>query len=259
MPRSLASRSLEPLVAILWGLFLFWTAWVAAVWVVGIGAVSLGFIPGQPPPPDADLRRAVLLMANYADVAWLALALMNIHLVVMNAHGLRTARLWLAIAVVSAFLIGMVNARIGLPFGLLFFGEALGVVRFGVAIGWVLLAAVLVLGGRGAVLWARPRASHASVAALTAAVVLVTMINLEWPVRVIRGWWWWHSGAARDLAPVPWTHWIAWFVWPLLAAFAMREKDVVSGVAFRSMKPALILALLNAVALAARVRAWAQG
>ena len=259
MPRSLASRSLEPLVAILWGLFLVWTAWVAAVWLVPIGAVSLGFIPGQPPPPNADLRRAVLLMADHADIAWLALALMNIHLVVMNAHGLRTARLWLAASFVGAFLVGLVNARIGLPFGWLFYGETLGAAPFGVAIGWVLLASVLVLGGRGAVLWARPRESHASVAVLTAAVALLTMINLEWPARVIRGWWWWHSGAARDLAPVPWTNWIAWFVWPLLAAFAMREKDVVSGVAFRSTKPALILALLNAVALAARIRAWAQG
>ena len=247
MPRSLASRSLEPLVAILWGLFLFWTAWVAAVWVVGIGAVSLGLIPGQPPPPDADLRNAILLMANHADVVWLALALMNIHLVVMNAHGLWTARLWLAIAAVGAFVIGMVNARIGAPFGWQFFGEALRPVRFGVAIGWVLLAAVLVLGGRGAVLWAKPRASHVSVAVLTAAVALITMINLEWPARVIRGWWLWHSGAARDVAPVPWANWAAWFVWPLLAAFAMREKDVVSGVAFRSMKPALILALLNEI------------
>lgn len=259
MPRSLASRSLEPLVAILWGLFLIWTAWVAAVWIVPIGALSLGFIPGQPPPPGADLRRAVLLMAAHADLAWLALALMNLHRVVMDAHGLRTARLWLAIVGGGTFFIGAINARTGLPLGWLFFGEALGAAQFGVAIGWVLLAAVLVLSARGAVLWARPRASHASVAVLAAAVVLVTMMNLEWPARVMRGWWLWHSGAARDLAPVPWTNWLAWFVWPLLAAFAMREKDVVSGVAVRSVKPAIILALLNAVALAARIRAWMQG
>lgn len=259
MPRSLASRSLEPLVAILWGLFLMWTAWVAVVWVVPVSATSLGFIPNEPPPPNADLRQAVLLMAAYADVAWLALALMNVHLVVMNAHGLSTARLWLAIAASGAFLLGLVNARIGVPFGWLFFGKALGAAPFGVAVGWILLSAVLVLGGRGAVLWARPRASHSSVAVLTAAVVVLTMFNLEWPARVIRGWWIWHSGITRDIASVPWSNWVAWFVWPLLAAFAMREKDVVSGVAIRSVKPALILALLNAVALAARVRAWAQG
>ena len=259
MPRSLASRSLEPLVAILWGLFLMWTAWLAVVWIAPIGATSLGFIAGEPPPPNVDLRRAVLLMAQHADVAWLALALMNLHLIVMNAHGLATARLWLAISAAGAFVLGLVNVRTGIPFGWFLFGETLGVARFGVAIGWVLLSAVLVPGGRGAVLWARPRASHSSVALLTAAAVVLTMINLEWPARVIRGWWVWHSGTAREIIPVPWTNWVAWFVWPGLAAFAMRESDVVSGVAHGSMKPALILALLNAIALAARVRAWAQG
>ena len=259
MPRTLASRSLEPLVAILWGLFLMWTAWLAAVWIAPIGASSLGFGPGDPTPPNADLHRAVLLMAQHADVAWLALALMNLHLVVMNAHGLATARLWLALCAGGAFLLGMVNARTGFPFGWLSFGEALGAAPFGVAIGWVLLFAVVVLGARGAVLWARPRSSHSCVTILTAVVVVLTMLNVEWPARAIRGWWFWHSGATRGIAPVPWTNWAAWFVCPLLAAFALREKDVISGVAARSAKPAVILALLNVIALAARVRAWTQG
>ena len=259
MPRSLASRSLEPLVAILWGLFLMWTAWLAVVWIGAIGPSSLGLGPGDPTPPNADLRRAVLLMAQHADVAWFALALMNLHLVVMNAHGLATARLWLALCAGGAFMLGLVNARIGIPFGWLSFGEALGAAPFGVAIGWVLLSAVLVLAGRGAVLWARPRASHSRVTILTAAVVLATMFNLESPARVIRAWWFWHTGITRAIAPVPWMNWAAWFAWPLLAAFAMRENDVVSGVAARSVKPALILALLNAIALAARVRMWMQG
>ena len=105
----------------------------------------------------------------------------------------------------------------------------------------------------------RPRASHATVAAASALLVLATVVNIEWPARFIRGWWVWQSGDARSPSGVPWMNWAAWFAGPWLIAFAMREKDVVSGVAFRSMKPALILALLNAVALAARVRAWAQG
>ena len=54
---------------------------------------------------------------------------------------------------------------------------------------------------------------------------------------------------------VPWMNWAAWFVGPWLMAFAMREKEVVSGDATRSLKPVVILASVNAIAVAARLRA----
>jgi hypothetical protein len=259
MSRSLLARSLEPMVAILWGLFLLWSVWVAVVWIAPVGANSLGLVPGGSPPPYADLRKAVLLMANHADVAWLALGLMNVHLVVISTNGIRTARSWLATSAGGALLLGWVNASIGLPFGWCFFGGAMGTTFLGVAVGWVLLWGFLVLGARAAVLWARPRAGHSSAALLTGAVVLLTMLNVEWPARFVRGWWVWHSGATRAPVGVPWTNWLAWALMPTLMAMVMRERDVVSGVASRSVKPAVAIALFNAVALAARARVWLQG
>jgi len=256
MPRSLVSRLLEPLVALLWGVFLVWTAWLAAVWIVPIGFNALGFAPDQPPPPDADFRSAVLLFAQHADVAWLALAAMNLHLVLTRTHGLRTARTWLAFSGGAALVLALLTAGWNEQLGWIYFGEALGVKLLGVAVGWVLLWAILVMGAREAVLWARPRMSHRGVAAVTAAVVLLTMFNVEWPARFIRGWWVWQSDDSTSPAVAPPLRWLAWFAWPWLTAFAMREKDVLSGVGARSIKPVAILAALNAIAIAARVRFW---
>jgi hypothetical protein len=256
MPRSLLSRSLEPLVAVLWGVFLICTLWLAVVWVAPLGANALGFVEGSPLPKNAELREALLLLATNADLIWLSLAVMNLHLVLTRAHGLRTARAWLAFSAGGALILGWLNAKIGLPFGRLNFGAALGPKLLGVAVGWALLWAVLVMSAREAVLRVRPRASHANVAAITAVVVLLTALNLEWPGRFVRGWWVWNSGEARNPAGVPWMNWAAWYVWPWLMAFAMREKDVLSGVTTRSLKPVVILASLNAIALAARLRVW---
>jgi hypothetical protein len=259
MPRSLVSRSLEPLVTLLWGVFLVWTAWLAAVWIIPIGANALGFIPDQPPPQNADFRGAVFLFSKHADVAWLALAVMNLHLVLTRAHGLRTARAWLAFSGTAALVLALLSAGWSRQLGWIYFGGALGVKLLGVAVGWVLLWAVLVMSAREAVLWARPRMSHRGVAVVTAAVVWLTMLNIEWPARFIRGWWLWQSADAGSPAIAPPLRWLVWFIWPGLMAFAMREKDVLSGVAARSLKPAVILGALNFVALAARIRVWFIG
>jgi hypothetical protein len=259
MPRSLVSRSLEPLVALLWGVFLVWTVWLAAVWIVPIGPRALGFVPDQPLPPNADLLGAVLLFAKHVDVAWLALAVMNLHLVLTKAHGLRTARAWLAFSGGAALVLALLGAGWSWQPGWIYFGEALGVKLLGVALGWVLLWSVLVMSAREAVLWARPRMSHRRVTVGTAVVVLLTMANVEWPARFVRGWWVWQAQDACSPAIAPPLRWLAWFAWAWLMAFAMREKDVLSGVGQRSAKPAVILAALNAIALATRIRLWVAG
>ena len=253
MSRSVLSRSLEPLVSVLWGIFLIWTAWLAVVWIAPVGTGELGFVVGSPAPPNADLRRAVLLLAENADLAWLALAVMNLHLVLMRAHGLRITRLWLAISAGGGLLLGALNVKTGVLFGTMQFGPALGMKLLGVAAGWVLLWAVLVPGAHEAVLWMRPRASHRAVAILSAAVVVLTLLNLEWPVRSIRGWWMRPPDSTGALG-VPWQNWISWAAWPGLMAFAMREKDVRAGVTKRSSKSAVILASVNIIALLARLR-----
>lgn len=251
MPRSLVSRSLEPLVAVLWSIFVVWTSWLAVVWILPVGPSALGVADGGSIPKNEDLRQAALLLANHADIVWLALAAMNLHLVLTRAQGLRIARAWLAFSVGGALVLGLVNVKTGVVFGSLYFGAALGAKFLGVALGWVLLWAVLVIGAREAVLWMRPHASHALTTILAAAVVLITVSNLEWPARFVRGWWVWQRD---DRCGVPWKFWVAWFVWPGLMAFAMREKDVASASAGRSVRPVFILAALNAIALIARLR-----
>jgi uncharacterized membrane protein len=222
-----------------------------------VGANALGLVVGSPAPPNADLRGALLLLADKADWIWLALAVMNLHLVLTRAHGLRTAREWLAFSAGGALVLGALNAKTGLPFGRLYFGEALGAKALGVATGWLLLWPVLVMSAREVVLRFRPRASHGTVAAATAALVFLSAVNLERPARFIRGWWVWQSADASSPAGVSWLNWAAWFAGPWLMAFAMREKEVLSGVATRSLRPVVILASLNAIALAGRLRSWA--
>jgi len=254
MPRSLASRSLEPLVAVLWGVFIIWTAWLATVWTVPIGLNALGLTEGAPAPPNADLRTAGLLLADHADLVWLVLAVMNLHLILTRTHGLPTARAWMTFSAGGALVLGALNARTDLPFGRMYFGGALGPKALDVPVGWPLLWAVLIVSARETILLLRPRASHATVAALSALVVLFTAVDIEWPARFIRGWWVWQSGDARSPSPVPWTNWAAWLVGAWLVAFAMREKNVSTGVTRRSLKPMMILASLNAISLAVRLR-----
>ena len=139
MPRSLVSRSLEPLIAVLWGVFLIWTAWLAVVWIAPVGASALGLADDGAAPGNADLRRAVLLLAQNADLVWLTLAVMNLHLLLSGAHGLRTARAWLAFSAGGALVLGVLNARTGILFGPLYFGAAFGTKLFSVAIGLSLI------------------------------------------------------------------------------------------------------------------------
>ena len=139
MPRSLVSRSLEPLVAVLSGVFLLWTAWLAVVWIVPVGSGELGFVAGSPPPPNPELRRAILLLAENADTVWLALAVMNLHRVLTHRYGLRVTRAWLLLSAGGGFALGVLNVKTGVLFGKMQFGAGLGKQLFGVALGWVLL------------------------------------------------------------------------------------------------------------------------
>lgn len=256
MPLSLLSRSLEPLVAILWALFLAASVWLAVVWLTPINAVTLGFSmeEGATPPTHAAFRSAVHLLAQNADLIWLGFAVVNLHLVITATNGLTAARAWLAFTAGSALLLGWLNEGTRIPFGAMAFGDGLGGKLFGVPVGWPLLWAALVIAAREAVLWAKPRLSHAGVSFFAALVVLVTIANLEPMARHSRGWWDWFLDTPRNPSGVHLWAWFAWFIWPWLVVFSMREKDVVAGVAPRTVRPMMILLILNAVALIARFR-----
>lgn len=270
MPRSLAARSLEPLAAILWGVFIFWSIWLAAVWTFGISATWLGLpasgaggcwessaavlVEDGPPPPNADLRRAVLVLAERAEIVWLVLAVANLHLVISATNGLGTARAWLGFTAGGALVLGVLNNMCGVPFGWMSPGDPLGPRLLGVAAGWPLLWAAVVMSAREAVLRVHPLASHALVSVATAALVLITLLNLHPVAANSRVWWAWHDGDVRHPVPMRWWTWLAWAIVPWLMAFAMREKSVIAGAAPRSLKPLLVLVMLNAAALASHIR-----
>jgi hypothetical protein len=269
MPRSLVARSLEPLSAILWGVFILWSAWLAAVWGIEINATWLKLPQGvagtgweqgaavlvedSEPPPNAALRRAILILADHVEIVWLALAVANLHLIISATNGLGTARAWLGFTAVIAFVLGALNQACGWPFGWMSHGAALGPQLLGVAVGWPLLWAVILVSARESVLIIRPRASHLFVSSATAGLVLVTLLNLHPIASNSRVWWAWHDGDVRHpVAMRTWT-WLTWGVMPWLMAFAMREKNVVAGAAARPAGALVVLGLLNAAAVAAHI------
>ena len=256
MPRTLLSRSLEPLVAILWGLLIAASVWLAVVWLAPINDVVLGFFyhEGAVPPPNAGLRTAVLILAQNADLLWLGLAVVNLHLVVTAANGIRSARAWLGFTAGSAFVLGVLNITTHLPFGGMSFGSGLGGKFLGVPIGWPLLWTAIIIAARETVLWMKPRLSHALVSLYSALLVLATIANVEPTARHTRGWWDWYLDTPRNGSGVHVWAWAAWFLWPLLVLFSMRERDVVSASAPRTVRPMVILIVLNTVALIARFR-----
>jgi len=208
-------------------------------------------VQDAPAPPNADLRRAVLLLAQNAELAWLVLALIQVHLHVVASNGVNTARVWLAVALGGSLLLAAVNRAYGIPFGWLHFTRVLGAQFFGVPLGWVLLWAVLLIGSREAMLhlWKRP--GHLALAGASAAVVTLTFLNLHQIARVdVRAWWFWHTGNVLQSAQTPWFFWLSIFLasWGLVAL--MRERSVVSAAAQRSAKPLAVVGLLNLAALA---------
>ena len=269
MSRSLVARSLEPLVAISWAIFLVWSLWLAAVWALGINQSFLGLpmspavawesgaaamVEDGPEPRHAGLRRAVLLLAENAELAWLALALIQLHLSVISINGVNTARAWMGISLGGALLLGLLNRAIGLPFGWIYFSPVLGSQLAGVPLGWVLLWGVLVIGARESVLRFAPRVSHLTLSFASAIIVLITMVNLVPIAKDVRAWWGWHTGDIRQPAPTPWWFWPACFAVAWLLAFFMRERTVAAGVKKRSLRPLVVLLTLNGAALLTHAR-----
>ena len=269
MSRSLLSRSLEPLVAISWAIFLVWSVWLAAVWVIGIdhkflglpmsadtwGPGAVGVLDETPEPRYAGLKRAVLLLAENAELAWLALALIQLHLSVTSINGVNTARAWMGIGLGGAWLLGLLNRAIGLPFGWMHFTPVLGSQLIGVPLGWVLLWGVLVIGARESLLRFTSRISHLALSFVTALVVLLTIVNLA-PITKFdaRAWWGWYTPDSRQPVPAPWWFWLACFIVAWLLAFLMRERTVATGVKKRSLRPLLVLLTLNVAALLTHAR-----
>lgn len=255
-------------MAISWGLFIAWSVWLAAVWFFGINQQWLGLPIGNPGnwqdaaglvqdapmPPNADLRWAVLALATHAELAWLALALIQVHLHVMSVNGVNTSRVWLGIAVGGAFMLAAVNHATGIPFGYLNFRPVLGAQLLNVPLGWLLLWVVLAIGSREAVLALWPKASHGKLSIAAAALVGLTMLNLHTVARDMRAWWYWHNGDLRQVIKTPWWFLPSWTLAAWFLIFLMREQSVARASAARSWRPVIVIAILNAAALLAHAR-----
>jgi hypothetical protein len=247
MSRSTIARALEPLAASLWGLFLAWTVLLAVVWVGVVDGAKARTLFDHP-----QLQSVAAALVQSAVPAWLAFAVVNIHLALSRAEGLATARRWLLLVVGSTLILGLLLKWAGWIFGPNL-GFKLGGVR-GVPLAWPLLWMVLVAGARELVLWVRPRASHGATAAIGAVLVALSVLNLESLTRpYVWNWWFWYH---EPLLSHP-IHWLA----PVLAlavagglGWLMRQTRLAPQALHRSRKPALIFLILNALLLATHLR-----
>jgi hypothetical protein len=210
------------------------------------GASSM--VQDVPMPAYADFRKAILVLATHAELAWFALALIQLHLHVISVNGVNTGRTWLGITVLGAFLLASVNRAFGFPFGWMFFTKVLGSQFFGVPLGWVLLWAVLLIGSREAMLRILPKASHLRLTTAATGLVLLTMVNLHTVARDMRAWWFWYGANVRDAVPTPWFFWVFWTAAAWGLAFLLREHRVADSMAGRSIKPVIVMGLLNLAA-----------
>jgi hypothetical protein len=264
MSRSLLTRSLEPLAASLWGLFLGWTVLLAWVWLMAIDAEWV-----RREVSNEGLKKALEALVKTVVPAWLGLAAAVMHLTFSRAEGMSTARRWLWLVLAGGFALGLLARNFEVPFGSIHFmpfvsldhkGQSegygpLGPYLLGVPIGWALLWFVLVAGARELVLWFFPRASHGAATRAGGVLVALTFLNLEplahgWRWR----WWFWYEGK-WNVAASP--QWAIILVAALALSWLLRQTSVAPRVPQRSRKPAIIFLIFNLLLLAAHLRFWA--
>ena len=254
MSRSTLSRSLEPLAAALWGIFLAWTVLLAAVWVGGVDAAWLQTNLGH-----AELRLTAEALVQSVVPTWLALAVANMHLSLTRAEGLRTARRWLFLTLVAALALGILARARDLPFGPFDFKDSLGPRLLGVPIGWTLLWFVLVAGARELVLWVRPRLGHRLTVLASTVLVGLSLATLQPLVAHEReGFRFWLFGRLGEPDVVPWYAPVAAVAFAGALGWFMREMRLFSGTQ-RSRRPAVTFLILNALLLATALRLWLTG
>jgi hypothetical protein len=245
-PPSLLARSLEPLIGVLWPLFLVWTAIVAGLWMAGDEWPAAISNPG--------LRAALALVARFADAVWLVLAATSVHLHLAEKEGLARARLVGAVVLVVAGGLAAASVWSGQPLGHLVFTSRLGL-KFGpVPLGWPLLWLIVVVGGRDLAGRIFPRAGHGALALVTGLFALLTDLNLEPIATGFRWYWFWYEPATRGLVAASWQNYAVWFVAASALAWFAREHRMASPRP-PSWRPALAFIFLHLLLLAGHLRA----
>lgn len=251
---SLLGLWLEPLVSILWLLFLLWTVLVGAIWTTGFGEAKLDAWVS-----NLNLRHALVVLCKMSDSIWIALGAACAYLSVAHTHGVVTARRWALAALAGVALVLVASAWTGWPLGSIYYTRRLGVRLGTMPAGLPLLWLAVILGGRA--LWMRlfPRAGHGQIVFGAALFSLLTLLNLEPLASRLRGWWFWISPVNRAPIATPWSSYAGWFVAAALIAYLMREPRVIGARPGPSDRLIAILVLMNVVFLLTHVVRMVQG
>lgn len=247
---SVVARSLEPLAAGLWTLFVIVSVVVAAVWTLDIGEGSIERVTSNP-----DLRAALAWMLSWLDFGWITLAAANVYMNVVSTVGLATARCWALVILGAVLAMAWVSTATGFPLGPIRYGSALGLKLGPVPVGLLLLWLSVVLGAREAILFFRPRWGQAPIAVTAGVLAALMDMSLEPLAAKFRGFWFW-AAAAPGEPPVyhfPLTGSLAWGMLAGGLVFCLREKEVVDSATKRPWQPLAVLVIFEAVFLLAGV------
>lgn len=247
------ARSLEPLAASVWAFFLLLSVLVAGVWSCGIGDSDLARWVRH-----ADLLNALLWCLGHLDLAWIILAAANVYWCVAAREGLGQARRWALILLATIIALAWVSARTGFPLGPIEYGRPLGMKIGPVPIGLTLFWLAAIFGAREGLMLLCPRWSHWQIALGTGLLGLLTDLNLEPVAAKLRGFWFWRAAIPGEppVFDAPLTGSLIWGIVAMLLTFSFRELEVVRSVKIRSRKPAITLAIMQAVCLAAHLGRW---
>lgn len=254
--RSALARSLEPLAAGLWTLFLIVSALVAVIWSGGIGDASLTqwIRPGG-------LLRALLWLLDHLDFAWITLAAANVYGCVASRAGLSQARRSSLIILSAVITFGWLSARTGFPLGPIEFGRPLGMKIGPVPVGLAFFWLAAIFGAREGLMLLLPRWSHLQIALGSGLIGVLTDLNLEPVATKLRGFWFWRAAIPGEppTFDFPLSGSLAWGFLAMLLTFSLRERDVVKSARKYSWKPAFTLVIIHAVCLAAHLGRWVRG
>ncbi len=204
----------------LWIAFLVWTAVGAIVMPLGLGEADVTL-------RNEGLREALAYILRVSDAVWIVLAASVVYLFILQDAG-HLARAWAGVIILCSAVLEIVGATTGYPFGPYAYTSNMGAKLFGIMPFTIPLAWLIILmAGRYAVLWWRPQATRLQIATGTAAIALLTDINLEfiaWKVRVY--WIWYPPGTPLGDSPPAWPplqNYISWFVFSFLITLLLPQ------------------------------------
>jgi Carotenoid biosynthesis protein len=243
-PSSLLARGLEPLFHSLWTLLLVWTGVVAILWLRGDEIVGAIANPG--------LRSAASLILGTSDAIWLVIAATNLYLHLAETEGLARTRIITLSIAAAAGALAAASAWTGYPLGTVA-STRLGLKLGPMPLAWPVLWFVIVVSGRSLAARVFPRANHASLAAFTGTLALLTDLNLEPIATKLRLYWFWYEAETRLPADPLWRNYVCWFLVAGALAWLIREEKLGAGNS-DSWRPGLIIIGVNAMLVLGHAR-----